>query len=576
VVNNHDIKGRLLNSMTLAKQLILFVILLSGNIFDGKSQDLERIKDADPFSIRGNVGVEFMYYNAWNKRDSYDPFTFKFHGNPVFSIYGIELPFSFVAGNRSKSYSQPFSTYGLSPKYKWVTAHAGFRSLNFSKYSLGGQMILGGGVELNPGRFRFGVMGGRFKKAVEAEDGNYPAFKRVGFATKIGYGTEDNYVDVVLLKAVDRESSIDSIPPDLEPGENVVFAVKTYQKIPKGIFIEGEWAHSLFSRDIRLEETDRSNVLGKVLPFLIKERVGTVGRNAIEAGAGYEMEYFGIAARFKRIDHDFKSMGAWFFQDDVMNITIDPVFYLWKRQLVLGGSIGWERDNLDNNKTSTTKRLVGSANVNLSLPKYILSVAFSNYGITQADLEGQDDSLYRIDQVSRDVSMNHVVTLVDEKVSHMVSLFGQYQKTKDDNDSDMTDMSFSNISGNALYQITFIKPGMSLGAGVNANRFTQDSLINLTYGPNYNISQRLLENQLSLNFSHAIQFNNFMDKVQQVSHRMRFSAGYRIRKQHTIGLKCYVHRVIPKTNEVNGFTELKGSISYDYKFKYTKKKKAAE
>ncbi|MCP4124536.1 MAG: hypothetical protein GY751_22555 [Bacteroidetes bacterium] len=562
--------------MSLAKQLILFVIFLSCTIVDGNSQDLENIKEADPFSIRGNVGVEFMYYNAWNKRSSYDPFTFQFHGSPVISIYGLELPFSFVAGNRSKSYSQPFSTYGLSPKYKWMTAHAGFRSLNFSKYSLGGQMILGGGVELNPGRFRFGVMGGRFRKAVEAKDGNYPSFKRVGFATKIGYGTKDNYADIVLLKAVDRETSIDSIPPDLQPGENVVFAVKTYQKIPKGIFIEGEWAHSLFAPDVRLDQTgEKNNVLGIVLPFLIKERTGTVGRNAIEASAGYEMDYFGITARFKRIDHEFRSMGAWFFQDDVMNITVDPVFYLWERKLVLGGSVGWERDNLDDDKTSTTKRLVGSANINLSLPKYILSVSFSNYGITQADLQGEDDSLYRIDQVNRDVSMNHVVTLMDEKVSHMVSLFGQFMDAKDNNVADMTDMSFRNISSNALYQLTFIKPGTSFGAGVSANRFQQDSLINITYGPSYNISQRLLSNQLSLNFSHNIQFNLFMDKVQQVSHRMRFTAGYRIKKQHTIGLKCHVHRVIPKTTEVSGFTELKGSISYDYKFKYTKKKKSA-
>ena len=550
-------------------------ILFAYGIVDIQAQDLENIKKQDPFSIRGSVGVEFTYYNAVNKPSSYDPFTYRFSGNPVISIYGFELPFAFHASNRGNKFSQPFSTFGVSPKYKWITAHAGYRSLNFSSFSLGGQLILGGGLELNPGRFRFGIIGGRFQKAVDPDtaSSSYAAFKRVGFAAKIGYGTEKNYVDVILLKGRDRENSIDSIPPDIRPGENVVFALKTYQKIPGGLFVEGEWAHSLYARDVRLAEQDGNNLLGTVLPFLITERANTVGRNAIEARAGYEMDVFGIAATFRRIDPEFESMGAYFFQDDVMSITVDPTIYLMQKKLTLSGSIGFERDNLDENKTATTKRLIGSANVDLSLQKYMLSIGFSNYGITQSDLATGQDSLYQIDQVNRDVTMNHSLIFTSEKVSHIVNLFGQYMQASDRNESDFIDISYNNLGGNSLYVLSLLKPGTSISAGASVNRFEQDTLTNMSYGPNYGLTQQLLKKQMTVSLSHSIQWTRFMETNQNISHRIRFGASYRIKRQHNISVKCNVHRVNALVGGASDFTEIKASLGYEYKFNYTKKRK---
>ena len=62
--------------------LLLFILLFLP-FSKGSAQDLEQMAKADPFSIRGTVGIEFSYYNAKNKASSYDPFTFTFSGNPV-------------------------------------------------------------------------------------------------------------------------------------------------------------------------------------------------------------------------------------------------------------------------------------------------------------------------------------------------------------------------------------------------------------------------------------------------------------------------------------------------------------
>ncbi len=69
---------------------------------------------------------------------------------------GISLPFSAVLGNQGSSFRQPFNQFGVSPTYKWATVHAGYRNVSFSPFTLAGHTFLGGGVELNPGKFRLG------------------------------------------------------------------------------------------------------------------------------------------------------------------------------------------------------------------------------------------------------------------------------------------------------------------------------------------------------------------------------------------------------------------------------------
>ncbi|MEQ8338575.1 MAG: hypothetical protein RIA62_14560 [Cyclobacteriaceae bacterium] len=54
--------------------------------------------------------------------------------------------FIFLLGSNT-SFQQPFNQYGMSPTYKNVTAHIGFRSMNFSRYSLAGHLFLVPGLK---------------------------------------------------------------------------------------------------------------------------------------------------------------------------------------------------------------------------------------------------------------------------------------------------------------------------------------------------------------------------------------------------------------------------------------------
>ena len=72
-------------------------------------------------------------------------------------IYGVEIPFSLTVSEQERSFRQPFNQFGITPTYKWAKAHLGYSNLTWSPFTWSGQTVLGGGVELNPGKFRFGM-----------------------------------------------------------------------------------------------------------------------------------------------------------------------------------------------------------------------------------------------------------------------------------------------------------------------------------------------------------------------------------------------------------------------------------
>ena len=86
----------------------------------------------------------------------------------------------------------------MSPYYKWITIHAGYRNINYSQFTLAGHTFLGAGVELHPGIFRFGFISGRFNRAIKA-DTSLKSFQPYtysnrGIAAKIGLGKGVNFL----------------------------------------------------------------------------------------------------------------------------------------------------------------------------------------------------------------------------------------------------------------------------------------------------------------------------------------------------------------------------------------------
>lgn len=69
---------------------------------------------------------------------------------------------------------------------------------------------------------------------------------------------------------------------------------------------------------------------------------------------------------YRRIDPGYRSMGAYFMNNDLENLTITPSMSLFKRKLNLRGSIGVQHDNLRNTKRATSIRTISAIHASIN------------------------------------------------------------------------------------------------------------------------------------------------------------------------------------------------------------------
>ena len=194
-----------------------------------RAQNLGNLKDQKPFTLHGTLGAGAEFYQSNEAYPTRPPFAWNIYGTLNPSVYGVSLPLSFVVTQYGKSYANPFTQIGISPTYKWIKLHLGYRTIMFSPLVFAGQSFLGGGVELSPRGFYFGAFYGLLNKAVQ-EDTSFahpiePQYARIGYGIKIGVGSPKNNFSLSFFHAKDDSGSIRRLQDSLTtmlPQENTV------------------------------------------------------------------------------------------------------------------------------------------------------------------------------------------------------------------------------------------------------------------------------------------------------------------------------------------------------------------
>ncbi len=242
---------------------IVLLLLLPVSIV---AQDLEKVAKNKPVSVSGGINANSTFYAASGDTPQRDPFLWALNGNLNFKFFGvINAPFSFFISKENKTFNQPsYKQFGISPRYKSVTLHLGYRTMNFSQYTMSGIMFFGAGVEYAPksGIVKAKTFYGRFARAVQYRARSIndntiylqPTFERWGYGTMITIGKKEQFVDLIMFKAVDDKNSItlpDSVT-DVAPMENFVLGINTRNRIAKKLSLKNEFALSALSSDIRM------------------------------------------------------------------------------------------------------------------------------------------------------------------------------------------------------------------------------------------------------------------------------------------------------------------------------------
>ncbi|UII27542.1 hypothetical protein LVD15_03670 [Fulvivirga maritima] len=480
-------------------QYIFIASILLLSFFRLQAQDLSNLSEKEPVKVNGGVSYNMIGYNAQGIEQRRDPFSWYLNGNLNISLYDFSIPLTFSYTNRQLNYSQPFNQIGLTPTYKWVKGHIGYSNMNFSSYSLSGYTFLGGGVELTPGPWYVGIMYGRLNKATESvalDSVTYtdPVYKRMGYGAKVGYRGDGYHVEMSVFTAKDDVSSVEYIPEDTEitPEDNVVWSLTGGKELIDRLSLEFEYAQSRYNRDIR---------------DIYRDSLGTEADNtegtfhAYNFGLAYSQRVYSLMLKYERIDPGYETLGAYYNNNDMENITVNGNLNLLRNQMAITLSTGVQRNNLEDTEASSTRRVVGSANVNYSpSSSWNFSASYSNFN-TYTNVRPQVDPTFQDEmdtlnfyQVNQSATFNTMYSFGSKEIKKSIMLNGSYQITNEEStEAESAQSTF--LSGNLGYRMS-LKDGTSASAAINGNRSAFAENVSQSYGPNLTLSKPLMNKNI--------------------------------------------------------------------------------
>lgn len=573
------------------KYFIFFILFFLLNVYFGHAQDIEnvggrtvdKIKNS-PLKINGGISANSVFYSS-NGRNAREPFTYFLQGNLNISwlTFGMPLSYSFSNQGSNLDYQTPFKFNRLSmhPKYKWIQSHIGDVAMTFSPYTLSGHQFTGGGVELTPkGSFSISAMYGRLLKATE-DDGQpqtLPAFKRIGYGSKLGWKKDDYKIGVIGFYAKDDISSITTIPDDrnIVPKENLVVGIDGAVKIAEHYTFNAEYASTAITQDIRAEKIVAKNV--NLAGLFFNNRSSTAYYNAFKAGVEMQVDRMQMGVAYERIDPGYETLGTYFFNSDFENITLNAARPLFNDRLNISFNIGYQRDNLKNQKAQVTNRFVGSVNTTLKVTdKIMVTGLYSNFSthtneslnqfddINDNDLTDEDIEALNFKQLSQNANLN-MNWLVKEGENNNQSLNLNYNLASSANEQAgiIRIGQASNFhNGNTVYTVGFPKRNINISTSLNYNYSDIGRNDSNAYGGALNIAKKFFNDKLNATFGTAYNTNNNKEIKTNVLN-LRTNASMVVAEKHNFNLNAV--QLFRSTTDQNALNELTVTFGYVYTF----------
>lgn len=554
------------------KKLLFISIttLLSSSGF-AQHMDIEAMMKDTKFKINGGVNANAMFYNS-NMDQEREPFIYMLNGNLNFSYMTFNMPFSYTLTNQGSAfnYNVPFdfNRFSLNPKYKWIQAYIGDNAMSFSEYTLNGHPFRGFGVELTPkGAFRISAMGGRLLKAVEGNDSiGLPAvYERYGYGTKLGFEKEKYKVEVIGFYAKDKENSIKG-SSDVVPKSNYVGSFKFSTTLIKNLNLETEYALSVIEEHTPLWNISNTDSIRKFSKSKSHNK-------AFNAKLNYKIGKAAVGIVYENVDPEYQTFGAMYFNNDLENIGLTFASPFFKDRLAIASQIGYQRDNLDDQKNQTSVRLVGSINAALKLTEALnVSGSYSNFSATTNRRLNQFDYINMPDMVPADtlnyqqlsqtgnVNINYVFGKnKNQNINFNYSIAGQANKQG----GIIRRGQASTVQNYSLaHSINFPSTQMGLNTSLNYTDNTTGLMDSQAYGGSVNVSRKFYDNKLSSTIGAL--YNQTTGTGNNNVFGLKLSGNYLLLEKHNFSL--YAIQMFRQAKGKDNMNDLTINFNYSYSF----------
>jgi hypothetical protein len=379
-------------------------------------------------------------------------------------------------------------------------------------------MFFGGGVELTPAKWRIALMYGRLNKAVpfdlsDSLQYNKAAFERIGYGLKVGYESNGEAITFNIFSAKDDPYSIPFVISEnkITPKQNIAMGLALRKKLSSKIFVNLEYSVSVLNTNT-LGNTERDTVSLKathnLLQGLLPENSTTRSFDAFSGGIGYQGKQYSVQLKYERIAPEYQTLGAYYFNNDMRNITVITNMRLLNNKITLGTNIGVQENNLDRSRTATTSRTVGAATIQYApTEKWSISGNYSNF-LSYTKNRSLADPFYKNNldtlnfyQVSQTTSATIIKSLGTKEKPQSLMVTVSYQradnKAASEKDAQLSDF----LNGNTSYSYSI--PAHQLTLAIAANMYSNNAAgVNTTFwGPSINTTKIFFDKTLRCSYS---------------------------------------------------------------------------
>ncbi len=341
----------------IASIVVLFPVLAS-------AQDLQQIAQGDLLKVNGNLGYNQMYTFGSGRELSRKPFVHVMEGSLNMRILGtVDAPWTFRFSNLGNAFTQPtFNQQSVHPSYKWIAVHAGTISANYSPYTLNGHVFSGFALDLKPGRFSSGFFRGRFRKEIlpEGPVANSDAAitrRRDGWGFKTQWRSKQSvFAGFSFIRMADDSTSFRGLAAAPLPQSNTALSLDGGFRLLKSIQLRLNYGISAYTHSTRAPGTSVS-----WMKYIPGTNSSTAGYEALRMGADWQRRSTRIGMQYERVGPGYRTMGAYYFNNDLENIQVNGGTALLKGRMDVRASLGLQRNNLDESRPGRMHRWVGMA-----------------------------------------------------------------------------------------------------------------------------------------------------------------------------------------------------------------------
>jgi hypothetical protein len=539
------------------------------------------MKEKKPIKISGGFSLNGTAYKSFGIDNRRDPFSYTLSANINVRLFDlIDAPFSMLLMSQNKTFSTPtYNITGISPKYKWITAHAGWRNMQFSPYTCAGINFLGGGLELMPETFplRGKMFYGRLQKLIPYSDTitaymQEPAFERFGGAASVEIGSPKNNVELIFFRAFDKENSL-TLPDtgSLKPQENMVLEVKTKQTVYEKITLGFTYAFSAYTRDMRMSDKIYNDyTYADNFKFLFKPKKSSFFSSAYDGFLDYAGDLFNIGLSYKRIDPGYQTMGALYMTNDVEETQANFSTSLFKSKVNLSASGGIQRNNLDKALEAEEKRLISNISLTFAATESLnFSANYANFNTStspsQMILFDSIKFVQVTENYSASVSFSPKIGELKHNFSLAVSQQGMNTINNEFSGLESTNNAVKTVSLNHQTQIQSLNLSVSSGISYNLQDMPEGKINALA--PMISIGKPLFNKKLRTSLSWTESLSKNLDGSTSNVHVLRLNISGKFFKKHNISFNTnYMNRNVKTSETTEKSGEWTAMITYSYSF----------